>query len=370
MAYLAESTLELTSWLDTLIAALVAVVAVVVIVIGVRFVAGRTRGRSAWIADLERRIRVPGMTLAFVIAAWIVCATTAPAALSWWPVLERLLLIATVLVGAWLLSTLVTFGMERLMQYDSRKDATSAEARRRRTQLTVLNRLAVVLIGVIAVGAVLFSFPEVRAVGTSILASAGVVSIIAGLAAQSTLGNLIAGIQIAFTDSIRVDDVVVIEGEWGRIGEINLSYVVVYIWDERRLIVPCTHFTSQPVESWTRRSEKILGTVYMDLDWRVPVDAVRERFMQIVEGSDAWDRRAASVYVTGSEGGFVTVRFLMSAKDSDDQWVLRCLVREQMVTWLQREHPEALPVSRVMLDRSAAQAGEAAQTGEDDQPAG
>ncbi|WP_404437018.1 mechanosensitive ion channel family protein [Microbacterium aerolatum] len=348
---MASFALEWTSWIGTLIAALVAVVAVAAVVIGVRFAASRTRGRSAWIADLERRIRVPGMTLASVIAAWIVCGATAPAALSWWPVLERLLLIVTVLVGAWLLSVLVTFGMERLMQYDSRKGAIGAEARRRRTQLTVLNRLVVVLIGVMAIGVVLFSFPEVRAVGTSILASAGVVSIIAGLAAQSTLGNLIAGVQIAFTDAIRVGDVVVIEGEWGRIGEINLSYVVVYIWDERRLILPCTYFTSQPVESWTRRSDKILGTVFMDLDWRVPVDAVREKFMQIIEGSDAWDRRAANVLVTGSEGGHVTVRFLMSSENSDDQWDLRCLVREQMVTWLQQEHPEALPVSRVMLDR-------------------
>src|SRR5699024_5789235 len=141
-------------------------------------------------------------------------------------------------------------------------------------------------------------------------------------AAQSTLGNLIAGVQIAFTDAIRVGDVVVIENEWGRIGEINLSYVVVYIWDERRLILPCTYFTSQPVESWTRRSDKILGTVYIDLDWWGRVVAARAMFMEIVEGSDAWDRRAASVYVTGSEGGFVTVRFLMSSKDSDDQWML------------------------------------------------
>lgn len=344
------SKLDWAAWVEAIVALLIAVAIVAVIVIGIRFVAGRARGRSAWIGDLERRIRTPGMILAFLIAVWITCAVTAPSALSWWPVLQRVLLIAVVLVGAWLLSTVVTFGMERLMQYDSRRDATSPEARRRQTQLTVLNRLVVVLISIIAIGAVLFSFPEVRAVGTSILASAGVVSIIAGLAAQSTLGNLIAGVQIAFTDAIRVGDVVVIEGEWGRIGEINLSYVVVYIWDERRLILPCTYFTSQPVESWTRRSEKILGTVYMDLDWRVPVDAVREKFMEIVEASDAWDRRSANVLVTGSEGGHVTLRFKISAANSDDQWDLRCLVREEIMTWLQQEHPEALPVTRVMVE--------------------
>ncbi|MGM7698439.1 mechanosensitive ion channel family protein [Microbacterium sp. A84] len=350
MAPLTTFDIDWASWLGTLVALLVGIAAAAALVITVRFIANRVRGRSAWIGDLERRIRVPGMTLAFLIAGWIACAVTAPSTLSWWPVLERILLICVVLVGAWLLSTLVTFGVERLMQYDSARDDSGPEARRRQTQLTVLNRLVIVLISIIAIGVVLFSFPEVRAIGTSILASAGVVSIVAGLAAQSTLGNLIAGVQIAFTDAIRVGDVVVVEGEWGTIGEINLSYVVVYIWDERRLILPCTYFTSNPVESWTRKSEKILGTVLMDLDWRVPVDAVREKFMEIIEASDAWDRRSANVLVTGSEGGYVTVRFKISAANSDDQWDLRCLVREKIITWLQQEHPEALPVTRVTLE--------------------
>ncbi|MGO2746979.1 mechanosensitive ion channel family protein [Microbacterium sp.] len=352
-----EFEFEWNAWVGTLVAALLAIVIVVAIVISARFIAGRARGRSAWVADFEHRIRMPGMVLAFVVAAWIVCAGTAPGLQLWWPVLERVLLIVTVLIGAWLLSTIVTFGMERLMQYDGRRDAASPEARRRQTQLTIMNRLVVVLISVIAVGVVLFSFPEVRAVGTSILASAGVVSIVAGLAAQSTLGNLIAGIQIAFMDAIRVGDVVVIEDEWGHIGEINLSYVVVYIWDERRLILPCTYFTSNPVESWTRTSDKILGTVYMDLDWRVPVDAVREKFMEIIEGSKLWDRRSANVLVTGSEGGYVSLRFKISAANSDDQWDLRCLVREKIITWLQQEHPEALPVTRISMERSRMGAG-------------
>src|SRR5690606_32684169 len=117
-----------------------------------------------------------------------------------------------------------------------------------------------------------------------------------------------------------------------------------------RLILPSTYLTSNPVESWTRRSEKILGTVYMDLDWRVPVDAVREKFMEIIEASDTWDRRSANVLVTGSEGGYVTLRVKISAKNSDDQWDLRCLVREKIMTWLQQEHPEALPVTRVTME--------------------
>lgn len=355
MASLAIFGVSSSSWLGTLIAVLLAIVIVAIIVIIARAVLVRIGRRSSWVAELESRIRASGVTLAFIIALWIACVSTAPVHESWWPVLARVLLIATIIVAAWLLSILVSFGIERLMKYDSGRDATSPEARRRQTQLTVLNRLAIVLISVLAIGAVLFTFPEMRAIGTSVLASAGIVSIVAGLAAQSTLGNLIAGIQIAFTDSIRVGDVVVIEGEWGTIGEINLSYVVVYIWDERRLIIPCTYFTTTPVETWTRRSEKILGTVYMDLDWRVPVDAVRTKFMEIIEGSDAWDGRSANVLVTGSEGGYVTVRFKISAKNSDDQWDLRCLVREQIMTWLQQEHPEALPVTRVTMEKPAAQ---------------
>ena len=353
MRPLAVSTFGWAFWLDTLVVLLIALAIAALIVIVFRFAAAQARGRSAWIADFERRVRVPGMVLLFVLAVWVATAVTISEALGWWPVLERILHIATVLVGASMLSVLVTFGIERLMSYDSQHDSTSPEARRRQTQLAVLNRLVVVLIAVVALGIVLFSFPEVRAVGTSILASAGVVSIIAGLAAQSTLGNLIAGVQIAFADAIRVGDVVVIEDEWGHIGEINLSYVVVYIWDERRLILPCTYFTTNPVESWTRKSDKILGTVYMDLDWRVPVDAVRAKFMEIIEGSNAWDRRSANVLVTGSEGGYVTLRFKISAANSDDQFDLRCIVREEIMTWLQKEHPEALPVTRVMLDRPA-----------------
>lgn len=353
MASLAILGISWSSWWGTLVAVLLGAIIVAAVVVIGRMVLGRIGRHSPWVAELEGRARGPWTVLIFVIALWVACGVTAPAHEPWWDVVTRIFFIATVISSAWLLSILISFGIERLMKYDARIDATSPEARRRQTQLTVLNRLAIVLISVVAIGIVLFSFPEVRAIGTSILASAGVVSIIAGLAAQSTLGNLIAGIQVAFTDSIRVGDVVVIEGEWGTIGEINLSYVVVYIWDERRLIIPCTYFTTNAVETWTRRSEKILGTVFMDLDWRVPIDAVRAKFMEIIEASDAWDGRSANVLVTGSEGGYVTVRFKISAKNSDDQWDLRCLVREKIITWLQQEHPEALPVTRVVMEKAA-----------------
>ncbi|MCI2959106.1 mechanosensitive ion channel family protein [Agromyces atrinae] len=346
-------SIDWDSWAGAVVAVLLALVGAAAAIVLVRAAVILVSRKVPWIRDLGRRARNAGLVVTGIVAVWIACSTSVVAAQGWWPVVSRLFLIATILSGAWLLAALASFGFERLMGHE-RKVLTGPESRRRTTQLLVIHRLTLVLIAIIALGTVLFTFPEMRAVGTSLLASAGIVSIIAGLAAQSILGNLIAGIQVAFTDAIRVGDVVVVEGEWGRVGEINLSYVVVYIWDERRLVVPCNYFTTTPIETWTRRSDKILGTVFMDLDWRVPMDAVRARFHAIVEASPAWDGRAASALVTDSVGGFVTVRFVMSSKDSGDQWDLRCEVREKLMTWLQQEHPEALPTSRLVVEDRAA----------------
>lgn len=349
------------SWPGTIFVIVLALASTIAFLILTRVIASLIGRKLPWVRALTTRVRNPWYATVGIIAFWIACAITAPAELDWWPALSRLFLIASISAVAWLLAALASFGFERLMAHQS-EAAEGPESRRRYTQLLVIHRLTLALIAVIALGTILFTFPEMRAIGTSLLASAGIVSIIAGLAAQSILGNLIAGIQVAFTDAVRVGDVVVIEGEWGHVGEINLSYVVVYIWDERRLVIPCSYFTSHPIETWTRRSDKILGTVYMDLDWRVPVAAIRARFSEIVEASPAWDGRVATTFVTGSQGGFVTLRFTMSSKDSDDQWALRCEVREKLVTWLQETHPEALPHDRVILENQAGGAAQAPPT--------
>lgn len=335
-------------WVGTAVALGIAIVIAAAAHALLALVAALISRRVPWVRDFARRVRGAMIATTAVVVVWVVALVTEPAQQTWWPAVSHLFLVATILIGSWLLAAAASFGFERLI---AREETTlvGPEARRRRTQLLVIHRLVLVTIAVLALGAVLFSFPEMRAVGTSLLASAGIVSIIAGLAAQSILGNLIAGVQVAFTDAIRVGDVVVVEGEWGRIGEINLSYVVVYIWDERRLVVPCSYFTVNPIETWTRRSDKILGTVYLDLDWRVPMDELRAQFQRIVEGSPAWDGRSSSAVVTDAQGGFVTVRLVMSSKDSDDQWNLRCEVREKLMTWLQHEHPDALPHTRVDL---------------------
>ena len=348
--------IDWNTWLGTLIATGIALLANVLVAIIIKVTksrAGESGEYRRWLPGLLVKVHPRLQLLVALIAFWVAFGFTAPAARSWWPTVAHLFMIATILAGAWLIAGLLSFGIERLMGRYSQKGESYPEVRRIRTQLSVIQRLVNVLIGVIAIGMVLFSFPEVRAVGTSVLASAGIVSIIAGLAAQSTLGNLIAGIQLAFSNSIRVGDVVVVEGAWGKIGEITLTYVVVNVWDERRLILPCTYFANQPYENWTRHSDRILGTVYMDLDWRVPVEKMRAKFDEILAATELWDGRASNVRVTGSQGGSVTVRFLISAKDSDDQWSLMCLVREELVTWLQQEHPDALPMTRVMVSKPA-----------------
>ena len=338
------------TWWGTGAAIGLALAAVALIGVAQLVVAKALGDRASTFVELGRRTRPAWLSLLTVAALWVAGASSRPAAEPWWPAVEQTLLIAVILTGAWLVSGFVSFGVERLTVRE--EQVPGPEGRRRRTQLAVIHRLALVVIATLAVGLALFTFPQMRVIGTSLLASAGIASIVAGLAAQSILGNLIAGIQLAFTDAVRVGDVVVVEGEWGRIGEINLSYVVVYIWDERRLVLPCHYFTSQPFETWTRHGDEVIGIVLMDLDWRVPVDAVRAKFLEVVEGHEAWDGRSAGVVVTGSEGGLVTVRFTMSAADSGDQWVLSCHVREVLMTWLQQEHPEALPTSRVMLERA------------------
>lgn len=340
---------EWTDWWGTVAAVVIALIANVILAL-VTWVVNATAGkRTPWLRDLIHDMSPRAHLLVLVIGIWTAAGFTAPSTFSWWPTLSRVFLIVSVLVGAWFIAGLASFGFSRMIGRYSDDQSSVPEIRRMRTQLKLVRRLVNALIAVLALGIVLFSFPEVRAVGTSVLASAGILSLVAGLAAQSTLGNLVAGIQLVFSNAIRVDDVVVVDGEWGTIGEITLSYVVVYIWDERRLILPCTYFTTQPFRTWTRNGSEIKGTVYLDVDWRVPLAELRAKFMAIIEASEFWDKRGANLVVYDARGGYISVRFTVSAKDSDDIWYLRCLVREELVTWLQREHPEALPLTRVQL---------------------
>jgi small-conductance mechanosensitive channel len=265
---------------------------------------------------------------------------------SWLPVVDHLLLIALIGSLAWLgVAVLLIVEAVVLGRY-SVDVADNRRARRLRTQTILARRIGVALVVVLAVGSVMLTFPAIQALGAGLLASAGVISIVAGLAAQTSLVNVFAGMQLAFTDAIRVDDVVVVQKEWGRIEEITLTYVVVHIWDDRRLILPSTYFTTTPFENWTRRQSEVMGTVEFDLDWRAPVEDMRVELRGVLAGTDLWDQRVGVLQITDATGGFVRVRILVSAADSAALFDLRCLIREAMVTFLQDGYPEALPQQR------------------------
>jgi len=305
----------------------------------------RAARRSPVAADLTRRSRRPTRAVLVVVALWIALRlSTEPS--DWRTAAEHVLLIALILAVSWLVGSLA-FVLEDAAFARYRVDvADNRHARRVRTQVQLLRRITVAVIVVCAAGAVLLTFKDARAFGASLLASAGLISIVAGLAAQSSLANVFAGTQIAFTDAIRVDDVVVVDGEWGRIEEITLTYVVVHVWDDRRLIMPSTYFTTTPFENWTRRDANLLGTVELDLDWELPVERMREELTRLLEATDLWDRRVGILQVTDAVGGAVRVRALASAVDAPTLFDLRCYVREGLVAWLQAEAPEGLPRTR------------------------
>ncbi|HKI49937.1 MAG TPA: mechanosensitive ion channel domain-containing protein, partial [Desulfobacteria bacterium] len=233
--------------------------------------------------------------------------------------------------------------------------ADNLKARQIKTQLQILKKMAAIVVGILALGVILMSFDKVRQLGTSILASAGIASIIVGLAARQSIATLLAGVQIAITQPIRYDDVVIVEGEWGRIEEITLTYVVIRIWDLRRLIIPITYFLEKPFQNWTRTSADLLGTVFLYVDYTVSVQAVREELERILQGSDLWDGRVGGLQVTNSTDRAVEIRALMSAADSSRAWELRCRVREKLIEFLQENYPDALPRVRAEVSGNGSQ---------------
>ncbi|MCC7043137.1 MAG: mechanosensitive ion channel, partial [Acidobacteria bacterium] len=217
------------------------------------------------------------------------------------------------------------------------------QARAVHTQVMVLRKVAVAVIVIFTVASMLMVFESVRQFGASILASAGIAGIIIGFAAQKSIATLLAGFQIALTQPIRVDDVVIVEGEWGRIEDITLTYVVVRIWDLRRLVLPITYFIEQPFQNWTRTSSDILGTVFLHVDYTVPVNELRSELTRILQHSRHWDGKVNGLVVTDVKERTLEVRALASAADASAAWDLRCEVREKLVDFLRRNHPGSLP---------------------------
>ncbi len=253
----------------------------------------------------------------------------------------------------WFLIGIVNAARETfLSQYDiTAKD--NLQARRINTQTRVIENVIDVIVVVLTVALVLMTFEKVRQLGTSLLASAGIIGVILGFAAQKTLGNFIAGLQIALAQPIRIDDVVIVEDEWGWIEEITLTYVVVRIWDLRRLVVPISYFIEKPFQNWTRTSADILGSVFIYADYTVPVKELRSELTRILEESTHWDKKVNVLQVTNATAQTVEIRALMSSVDSPTAWNLRCEVREKLLEFLQKRFPECLPRTRVELKEIA-----------------
>jgi len=255
--------------------------------------------------------------------------------------------ILIILALASILIESVNVGEKILITENDLAQADNLHARKIHTQVKLLGKALHVAIGLCTIAIILMLFQEVRHVGTSLLASAGIVGIIAGIAAQQTLANLFAGFQIALAQPIRQDDVVIVEGEWGRIEEITLTFVVVHIWDDRRMVLPLSYFIQKPFQNWTRTSAQLLGSIFVWVDYSFPVEEGRKALKPIIENNPLWDKRFWNLQVSDTTEKTMQLRILATSADSSASWDLRCEIREKFIAYIQNHHPQSLPRTRL-----------------------
>jgi small-conductance mechanosensitive channel len=261
---------------------------------------------------------------------------------------NRVLALGTMMMVGWSIIALIKASADLSILRFRIDEEDNLQARKFQTQMRLFSRAGILLVGLVTVGSMLLTIPQVREFGVGLFASAGVAGIVMGIAARPVLSNLIAGAQIALTQPIRIEDAVVVEGEWGWIEEITLTYVVVRVWDWRRLVVPLTHFVEKPYQNWTRESASIIGSVFWEVDPTAPIERMREKLTELLAASPLWDGNVNVLQVTEARDT-LQVRALMSAKNSPVAWDLRCEIREKMVVWLQEVHPTALPRLRAQV---------------------
>lgn len=247
---------------------------------------------------------------------------------------------------AWVLVALLDVLQDFISHRQALELSDNLAARRMRTQVQVLRHIAVVVIVILAIAIMVMTFPNVRHLGESLFASAGVAALVAGFAARTTLSSLLAGVQIALSQPIHLEDAVVVEGEWGWIEEITMTYVVVRIWDLRRLIVPLSYFIEKPFQNWTRQTADLLGSAFIYVDYTAPVEELRQELLRILKSSGMWDGRVWNLQVSNATASTLELRALMSAPNGSVAWDLRCHVREKMIAFLQKNYPESLPRTR------------------------
>ncbi len=264
--------------------------------------------------------------------------------------LRHFLAVVQIVAISWLLIRITRIVARHLTRIYRTDVADNLHARRIQTQLRILHRVVLGSIGVIGLAAILMTFPKIRQLGTALMTSAGVAGLVLGMAARPALANLIAGVQIALAQPIRLDDVVIVDGEWGRIEQINMTYVVIKIWDDRRLVVPLSHFNDHSFQNWTRTRANLLGSVFLHVDYSAPVEEIRGELKRILDSSGLWDGAIWNLQVTKADERSVELRAIMSAPDSSTAWDLRCLVREKLIRYLQEVHPQCLPKVRGRIE--------------------
>lgn len=291
---------------------------------------------------LVKRSEAPLRLLVYVLAMQAVLQA-APPGLAWMGAVQRLILVLTIGATTWLGVRLVSaIGKGIILSHPS-NIADNLYARRIQTQTRVLTSTAVTFIVLFGVAAALVTFPSVRLIGTGLFASAGLAGLVVGFAAKPLLGNVLAGLQIALTQPIRLDDVVVIKGEFGRIEEITGSYVAIRLWDERRQIVPLQWFIENPFENWTRNSSEVLGTAFLWVDYAMPLEPLRAELARICASSPEWDGKVCGLQVTETSEHAIQLRMVVSAADAALNWELRCRVREQLIAFVVGNCPQYLP---------------------------
>jgi small-conductance mechanosensitive channel len=312
-----------------------------------RRMAGQSRFAVETFAAIRRPTRLASAAIALIIGLSVVNLP-----LGAQDDLRHLVVILLILMTGWTLKGVAGLaGNHTLRKYDL-ADEDNLRARQAITQVRILNRIVQVTIIVLTLAAALLTFDEVKRYGVSLLASAGAAGIVLGLAARPVLTNLLAGIQIALTQPIRIDDVVIVENEWGWIEDIGAAFVTVRLWDWRRLVVPLSYFVEQPFQNWTRESASIIGTVLWHLDYTVPIEEMRAKLEEFVRASPRWDHKVCNLQVVEATEQGLQIRGLMSSRNSSINWDLRCEIREKMSLWLQEAHPDALPRMRAELVRT------------------
>jgi small-conductance mechanosensitive channel len=307
-----------------------------------------TETRTLRWGSMQRHLSHPARAIFFITCLLIVLPAIPDLPGGLESSLRQGLIMAVIAALGWFFIGCIYVVQDAMLRRYDLKAENNVQARRVHTQFQLFRRMLIAFVVIIDIGALLWTFndPRIWHYGSGLLASAGVASLILATAAKSTASNFLAGLQIALTEPIRIDDVVVIQGEWGRIEEINSAYVVVRIWDLRRLIVPLTYFIENSFQNWTREASDIMGTAFLYVDYSIPVEELRQQLNAIVHPSPLWNKQVCGLQVTNLSERSMEIRCLVSSRNSSENFDLRCLVREQMTAWIQQNYPAAFPTTR------------------------